>query len=746
MKIKKIAKSFVRVLTICAMFLSLLSGTAIVGHAESPVEISDSSVRLMENCTADISGDTLVVTDLDDNNDVWSSKLLLDAGLELTPGEEYKLSFALSGDNGVGEFFLCKSENLDDRYDETFASEAGDRSITFTAAGNRAYFGMQVGNLGKGNSVTATVSSLGLLSESACPALLRTENCSVDISGSTIVATDIGDNNDVWNSKLLYDAGAELEIGKTYTLSVELFGDKGVGEFFLCRSRDLNDRYDDTFTNAAGARSLRFTAESDKLYIGMQFGNIGNGSTVTAVIGEPGESAGAAPSAGSWSEAPAAAGGSNAVNCSYTVNGNVITVTDLGGSDDVWDSRLLYDAGIQLEVGKKYEIHFTLSGDNGVGEFFLCKSMDINDRYDESFTNASGERTVVFTAESERLYIGMQVGNVGSGNSVTATVGEVKEYDESAQSDPKVIIAENCDYQIDNAGEQTVITVVDTEDNNDVWNSKLLYFLGDILEKDKFYAAAFSLIGENGVGEFFFCKTDDLNNRYSFDNTAGDHVAKFTAEDCALYVGMQFGNIGSGSELEAIIQGIFRIPGMQKSSESCSEAFSQDAITITDTSDENDVWTSKAVYDTGIVLEPGKTYTVTFTLSGDNGVGEFFFLKSDNIDDRYSFDNVSGTHTITFTAESAALFFGVQCGNLGNGNSVTVSNISVSASPEEGTDSEPAAETAALSPEEPQGETLTEPAAEETPETETEPDAETAPETEEAPDAGEDAATEKGGE
>jgi len=179
------------------------------------------------------------------------------------------------------------------------------------------------------------------------------------------------------------------------------------------------------------------------------------------------------------------------------------------------------------------------------------------------------------------------------------------------------------------------------------------------------------------VGEFFFCKKDNLDDRYTFDNTAGDHTAKFTAEDSKLYAGMQFGNIGEGNDVTLTIHDIFTIPGMQKSNESCFESLSRDAITITDTSDDNDVWTSKAVYDTGIVLEPGKTYTATFTLSGDNGVGEFFFLKSDNIDNRYTFDNSSGEHTVTFTADDTALFFGIQCGNIGNGNSVTISNLSV---------------------------------------------------------------------
>lgn len=805
---------FTRTLCSCVLIVSFVFATAAAGftYADSSLSVSESNVVLLENCTADFGQNTLTVTDTDENSDVWSSKLLLDSGMELTPGEQYKLSYDLSGENGVGEFFLCKAENMDDRYDGTFASEAGSRSISFTAEGSKVYFGMQVGNLGKGNSVTAAISDLCKLSESECPSLLRTENCDASAQNGKISATDTSDNNDVWNSKILYDHEIDLEIGKTYKLDFSLSGDNGVGEFFICRSQDLNDRYDATFVNTPGARSVTFTAASGKLYIGMQFGNLGKGNSITAEItgiaeASPAAAAAAPQNGGSDGSAKATnctytvdgnvitvtdsgnnndvwdskllydagielepgktyeirftlsgdngvgefflcksdniddrydatftneagekvitftatgtkayigmqvgnvgkgntvtaeiagvsevtseepepqPGGSeedpNAVNCTYTVDGNVITVTDAGSSNDVWDSKLLYDAGIELEEGKTYEIRFTLSGDNGVGEFFLCKSMDINDRYDATFTNEAGEKVITFTATGTKAYIGMQVGNLGSGNSVTATIPEIKELEteEPEQPEAQIIMSENCTYEVTAPSNQTVINAVDTSEETGVWTSKLLCFLGEILEKGRMYAANFNLAGKNGVGEFFFCKTDNLDDRYSFDNTAGDHQAKFAAEDSKLYAGMQFGDIGVGNDVTLSIYDIFRIPGMQKSNENCAESLSQDKITITDSNDNNDVWNSKAVYDAGIVLEPGKTYTATFTLSGDNGVGEFFFLKSENIDDRYTFDNASGTHTVTFTAEGSALYFGVQCGNIGNGNSMTISNISVS--------------------------------------------------------------------
>ena len=147
---------------------------------------------------------------------------------------------------------------------------------------------------------------------------------------------------------------------------------------------------------------------------------------------------------------------------------------------------------------------------------------------------------------------------------------------------------------------------------------------------------------------------------------------------------MQFGNIGEGNQVTATIQDVFTVPGMQTGSENCTETLAQDRITLTDTDDNPDVWNSKAVYDAGVVLELGREYTATVTLTGDNGVGEFFFLKNNDIGQRYSFDDTPGSHTITFTAVDTALYFGIQCGNIGNGNSVSVSDISVSPAAGEG--------------------------------------------------------------
>ena len=656
-----------RVMAAILVFTACQQGLVLSASAESMLTLTP---KISENVTVDVEGGQISVTDTDANNDVWSSKVLFETDKALVPGQEYKISFDLKGTSGVGELFLCKSENLDDRYDETFTAEEGSRSITFTAAGEKLYVGMQVGNVGNGNTVNAVISDICEREKSENPDLLQAVNCDVKVEDGKITATDTGDGSDVWNSKLLYDAGVELEVGKSYEVEFTLSGDQGVGEFFLCKSQDLNDRYDSTFVNTPGKKTVSFTAESTRLYIGMQFGSLGKGNSVSAAIDSVKTCLPKYPEP----------------NTVYTITNEngvlVIEATDNSLVNDVWDSSVLCDIYQDLVPGRQYEISFELSGAQGVGEFFLCKSADLNDRYDATFTNASGLNTVVFTAEGTHAYIGMQLGNIGKGNSVTAKITNLAPYDAASGGKTGVRVAQNCTQSVTRTvtedADKTEISVTDTNDNNDVWTSKLLYFFGNILKTGKEYMAKINLSGSTDtMGEFYFLKSDNIDNRYSFDNVAGDHTVQFTAESEKLYAGVQFGNIGSGNDFVVTITDLFEKPFDTQYTDNCKEDMSRGSVTLTDTGDNNDVWNSKAVYNTGITLEPGKEYTVTFTLTGDNGVGEFFFLKSDNIDNRYSFDNTPGEHTITFTAEDAVLYMGIQCGNIGNGNSMTVSNITV---------------------------------------------------------------------
>lgn len=663
---KKMKKLLTQTMAAVTLFAACQQGFAMHSYADGGLTLTS---KKEENVTVSVNGSSVTLTDTDSNNDVWNSKVLFEADKALVPGKEYQISFDLNGDNGVGELFLCKSSNLDDRYDETFTSEGGSRSYTFTAAGPKLYIGMQMGNIGVGNTVNAVIKDVCERDQAKYPALVTTANCDVEVEDGKITATDTNDNGDVWNSKLLYEVDTELEIGKTYKVDFKLTGDNGVGEFFVCKSADLNNRYDGTFINGKGNQSVTFTAENTKLYIGMQFGDIGKGNSVGMEIKDVSRSN------------PIIYG----LPTLYSVKNEdgvlVICAVDNSEVNDVWNSNLLVNIYQDMIPGKQYEISYELTGENGVGEFFLCKTPDLGDRYDATFTNASGLNTVVFTAEGPIAYVGMQMGNIGMGNAVVARILDMQPYDPVSGGRQGVRVAQNCEQtvtrEVTKDQNKTVISVTDTSEENDTWTSKLLYFFGNILETGKEYLAKINLSGNGEMGEFFFLKSDNMDDRYSYDNVAGDHTVTFTAESEKLYAGVQFGNAGDGKDFIVTITDMFVKPYHTQYTDNCEEDMNRTSVTLKDTDDNNDVWNSKAVYNTGITLEPGKEYTVTFTLTGENGVGEFFFLKSDNIDDRYSFDNTPGEHTITFTAEDTALFMGIQCGNIGNGNSMTVSNIVV---------------------------------------------------------------------
>lgn len=673
----KAVKLISRIMAVILAFSACQQGLLLTAYAESELTFTP---RIKENVDVEVSGSQIAVTDTNENGDVWNSKVMLEANQRLVPGKEYKISFDLSGDRHVGEVFLCKTQNMDNRYDGTFTNDDGNRTFTFTATSESLYIGMQVGNVGEDNTVRLNVTDFGERENSENPSVLMSANCDVKMVDGEITATDNNDNNDVWNSKLLYDAGVELIPGRMYQVNFSLLGDNGVGEFFLCKSQDLGNRYDCTFANRAGYATAIFTAETERMYVGMQFGNIGKGNSISHKINRILDYT-------PYEEPPH-------VITDITTDENdnlIIKATDTNSNGDVWDSKFLYEINQDLEPGKWYEIDLNLDADSSTGEFFLCKSAN-GDRYDSTFTNYVGRHTMVFQAEGPRAYVGMQMGNIGKGNSVTATIAPLAE--------TSVQLVDNVIFDMNHEQEKTIITAEDTSDlkepdgNEGVWTSKLVYSIDQELVAGQWYAIDLDLIGDAAsVGEFFLCKSRDLSGRYdtTFTNFAGRHTMVFKAEGDHAYVGMQMGDIGKGNTVTATVAPLTETPvhlveraifdtnhEVVYENDGTTVKQEKTTITMTDTSDEKEngeekVWTSKLLYYFGQILEAGKKYIAKINMaSTSDAMGEFYFLKSDNLDDRYTFDNTAGDHIVQFEAVGTELYAGVQFGNIGKDNTLTV--------------------------------------------------------------------------
>lgn len=718
MKQTKAVRHISRVMAAVMAFSACQQGIALSAFADGTMTLTP---KFHENATVEVSGSKITVTDTNYNDDVWNSKALVDTGMTLVPGKQYKIDFNLSGKESVGEFFLCKTESMDARYDDTFTTDPGSRVNTFTAIGEKLFVGMQVGDAGMDNSVTCDIASISELELGDTPTLLKSACADVTMDGKTVTATDTADNNDVWNSKVLFDAGVELIPGKLYDMDLELTGANGVGEFFVCKSLDLNDRVDATFRNTPGTKHMTFVAPGERLYIGMQFGSIGKGNSVSCNVTHVALHEMQPP---------------HTLSKISEADGHIIiTATDNNKCGDVWDSKVLRKVADDLIPGKEYEITIHVSGTNGVGEVFLNKnaSLDWDKHYDRSdaqgedgqkyaifvdnntFAKAydgttDGVMTMRFIAEDTSAYLGMQLGNVGLGNTVTVDVAKpalynptegqhgntgIKSTSGGVTKVTKKLAPSHTDYDpadhVTENKDTTVLTMTDTSENNDLCDSKMTYFFGKILEAGKKYVAKINIAATKDdvevadgtqVGEFYFLKSDNLDDRYSFDDYTGDHTVTFEAVGEALYAGAQFGNLGAGNTMTVTIEDLFEAPGTATNTNwGCTTEENRGSVTITDTDGGNDPWNSVAVYDTGITLVEGQEYTASFNMTtndGTEGMGEFYFLKADNIDDRYTQDTTGGEHTVTFTADSdGTLYMGMMGGNLGEGNSMTVSDIVV---------------------------------------------------------------------
>lgn len=688
---KKMQKLLAQTMAAVTLFAACQQGFAMQSFADGGLTLTS---KKEENVTVSVNGSTVTLTDTDANNDVWNSKVLFEADKALVPGKEYQISFELNGDNGVGELFLCKSSNLDDRYDDTFTSEAGSRSYTFTAAGPKLYIGMQMGNIGVGNTVSAVINDVCEREQAKYPELLTTANCDVEIVDGKLIATDTSDNDDVWNSKVLLEVDADLVIGKKYEIDFSLAGDNGVGEFFVCKSPDLNDRYDGTFANGKGKQSVHFKAETPKLYIGMQFGSIGKGNSVSMKLdGVKKYLVPVAPPT---------------VDYTVTDKDGILTIvaTDLSSNNDVWNSQVLVPL-YGLKKGVEYEITFNVSGEHGVGEVFLNTdaSLDFDKHYTRSdtpnnedwqvFVNQEDNLTMRFVAQGSVAYIGMQMGNIGEGNSVTVKITKPTAYL------PGVKHTEACSYEV-TTDEDSIVKIVAVDENAEeegVWTSKLVYFLGNLLETGKNYVVR---VAATGVGEVFLKKDDSIGdvtgNAYAEmkhnDPWTSVNDLAFTATSDQLYAGLQFGAPGTGNRFEVEIQDVIEVPFALVGQTDRFNVVSagNDSIAISNKwKEENQPFTTQALYDTGIALKAGEVYTLHFSLDGA-GEGKAEFFIPGNLDDPYNwqtrlpsvgggdcFSNSSADgQTFTFVAtEDTNLFFAIQIGGLASDELFKLSDVSV---------------------------------------------------------------------
>lgn len=683
------------------------------------------NVKTKENANVDVSGSKITVTDTSFNDDVWNSKALVDTGVTLEPGKQYTVSYTLSGKEGVGEFFLCKGESLDARYSDSFTTGAGSHVITFTAASPKLFLGMQVGNVGSDNSVTADIASINEVAFTNGFTVLKSNNCEVSIEGGKLTVTDTSDNNDVWDSVVLFDAGMKLQVGQPYAVDYMLSGEHGVGEVFMCKSLDLGNRYDTTFANDAGSKHRYFVAQTERVLIGMQVGNIGKGNSVTI------EGVNAV-----YTPVPV----STLVDMAEFDDKVVIRATDNSSEQGIWTSNVLYKLADNLVDGQEYEVSFNIIGDNGVGEVFLNyeNNLDWDKHYNKTddqehpdytiYVDQTGIHTMHFKAKGSEAYLGMQMGNIGKGNSVIVEASRPTLYTNSKDAQAGLKWLDRAVAKLTTAPNSTkvagtTIAVTDTASHEDpenelnkVWTSKVLTFFGNILEHGKTYVAKLKLsvtsaetgepVADAPMGEFFLMDgtnmdSDRIDNTYT--NLKGEQTLVFKADDAPLYAGIQCGNVGEGNTFNVELEELYETPFDQVERwNSFVEITKDNDVILTDPTDGGDngyqPWDSKVYLNTGLELDNTKVYTVSFdvenTLYGAeiymcnnasynrvkstdaNGVVNQWQDDEGGMHERDIFVNEDGSYTFNFT-NADELYLVIEGGNMHEGESVTVSNIVV---------------------------------------------------------------------
>ena len=370
---------------------------------------------------------------------------------------------------------------------------------------------------------------------------------------------------------------------------------------------------------------------------------------------------------------------------------------------NIWDAKVLINTGVDMEKGKTYKVSYNIAtltalSEGDEFEFILQNgSADSSARYD--FANTpTGDNEVEFevTEETEgSLYILIQMGKLV--NELTISKLLVSEVEPTPTPDPApaaIDFTDKLSGSFDDGAGCTGGVWVDEGDStiahakvetagSEVWHAKALINTGVAIENGKSYTVSFKLnsyqpwavkqnfeiILQNG--------SEDSSAQYQFlSGSVGEYKVGITGTDANagnLYIRIQMGKVQNEfiiselivtneaytPEVKSYVNFTDKLSGSFDDGAGCTGGAWVDEgdNTIAHIKVEtigDGVWTGKANINTGVAVEEGKTYKVTFTLNPYDpwDESEFEFILQNAGEQRYKFEkNCFGEVELTFTVE-----------------------------------------------------------------------------------------------
>ncbi len=730
-----------------------LSGFAYPTSAVGSLEKNSFDLEANSGAAAELTGDgssaTATVTTPGDD---WHVKLYAKPGIELEAGTTYTIEMDVSGADGCTACFKNTATGVEDGFGfETISSGSVRHTVTPSAAGTLEIV-LKIGNVPANTKVTVknvrvfrtesaftpqTLSGFGYPtvtpgSEELGSFALETNGGAAaeltgDGSSATATVTTPGDD---WHVKLYAKPGLALEVGKTYTIAMNVSGADGCTACFKNTATGAEDGFGTETISGGSVRHTITPTEAGTLEIVLKLGTVAAGTAVKVSGVQITETASDyKPQTLSGFGYPVVTPASNEYN-SFDLEANNGAAAELTGDGssatakvttpgDDWHVKLYAKPQVNLEAGKTYRIRLDVTG---AEDCTVCYKNTATGNEEGFGTETIGTDTTithtVTPSESGTLEILLKIGNVPAGTEVKVSNVQIEENKDavvSALSSPIAYpgsfdLEANSGAAADLSGSGSSAAATVTTPGAD-WNVKFYVKPHVTLQAGKTYEVKLHVTNAAGCPVCF--KDLATGNEEGFGVTwigSADETVTQTIRpesEGELELMLKIGNLASGTEVN--VSGVevnerttafspmelpdFKYPMTVEASETpnsfeleansgAAAALGGDgsfaSATITTPGDD---WNVKLYAKTGFTLKAGTGYRVSMDVTGASGCTACYKNADTSAEDGFGTEAITDgtvTHTVT-PDQDGTLEILLKLGNLSAGTTVTVKDIRIEA-------------------------------------------------------------------
>ncbi len=557
-------------------------------------------------------------------------------------------------------------------------------------------------------------------------------------NGSSASAT-VTTPGDDWHVKFYAKPGLELEAGKTYTVGMTVSGAEGCQVCYKNTATGAEDGFG-TETAVNGTVTHTVTAsESGTLEIMLKIGTVPAGSTVTlsgitvSTLGEGtlGENlatasltAGTSGNVNFWAHedyAAALSGGDGSVSLA------IGTAPAEGG--EAWKVKLFAETGIALEAGKHYRISADVSA-SAETDYEICYNNGAAEKGVGALYGlhaAAASRTAVFEVTPEDaadLILQFNLGWAAAPCTVTVSNVKVEEmvdgageslltgfrYDSvgsfSSAADDGYIVS------LEKAASAATFRILQTPAERNPWNVKLHVLTGFTPKEKQGYIVSFDLTAEKPQGSFEVFYDGAAEAAYGQltgqSLTAGKQTFSYTivpgdskgALSLQLRFGKTDGTDGNSYTVSNVrVQSVSFNRSTTAGSDETAALWAHDAYSAalertakqaevslrkTPGAAEMEPWKTKLFIATGVTLQKGVKYRISFDVTADKQTDFEVCFNRDGEEKgfgaMYGLTAYPETRTIEYTAYAGRetyLIIQLSLGKCAAPNNIRVTNVKV---------------------------------------------------------------------